>query len=205
MLFNSNGCQSSTELPGEQTGSQALRVVPPPSVNGCQWFVNQAAEAGCRDAENTGRYFDGTDMLTEKVLNGLKVNNWQRALFQMKYFCVCPFCAKPWLLGVFFVCKVVLWALCWGFRHWTTILIGSGRLYTKIKVILSKIHLNKCLFSHYGSLNEVTRWWLSLWPTDESLCICRTMDSGATFAEKITTRGVKSAVFPVSASVASKP
>ena len=38
------------------------------------------------------------------------------------------------------------------------------------------LHLSKCLFSHYLSQNEVTQWWLSLWPTDENLCICNITD-----------------------------
>ncbi len=43
----------------------------------------------------------------------------------------------------------------------------------------------KCLLSHYLPPNDVTHWWLSLWPTDKSLCICsiKTRVSLATFSE----------------------
>ena len=40
---------------------------------------------------------------------------------------------------------------------------------------IKDFHVNKCLLSHYLSPNEVTQR-LSLWPTDESPCICSIMN-----------------------------
>ena len=50
---------------------------------------------------------------------------------------------------------------------------------------LENFPLNKSLLCHYLFLNEETQWRLSLWPTNERLCICSiTWTQGATFKEK---------------------
>ncbi len=53
---------------------------------------------------------------------------------------------------------------------------------------LEDFHLNKCLLSHYLSPNDESHWWLSLWPTDESLQHLPYYDLGvgSDFPRKIT-------------------
>ncbi len=52
--------------------------------------------------------------------------------------------------------------------------ITSLRARITLSYTLKDFHFNKlnCLLSHYLSPDDATQWWLSLWLTDESPCIC---------------------------------